>query len=51
MFILGAYAGNKLPKVEKSLVEDINASRAVRGMSPLVGTAAWVRYSETENSQ
>jgi hypothetical protein len=34
--------------MERGLVEDINAIRANKGMPPLVGTNAWVRYSSDE---
>jgi uncharacterized protein YkwD len=31
-------------KFEQGLVEDINAIRANKGMPPLVGSNAWIRY-------
>ena len=46
MFIAGAYVGNKYTSWETNLVEEINATRAARGLTPLVGTAAWIRYLE-----
>lgn len=47
-FFFGAYVGNKYVQIEKSLVEDINQIRADRGMPPMVGTNAWIRYSSEE---
>ncbi|GKY96100.1 hypothetical protein MPSEU_000570200 [Mayamaea pseudoterrestris] len=46
MFILGAYVGQRYVDLEDRLVEEINVSRASRGMPPLIGTAAWIRYAE-----
>ena len=46
MFIIGAYVGNKYTSYETNLVEEINATRAARGLTPLVGTSAWIRYVE-----
>lgn len=53
-FIGGCYLGNKLPKIERQLVEDINELRAQKGMTPMVGTSAWIRYrlpDEDEDAQ
>jgi hypothetical protein len=47
-FLVGAYAGNAYVSLEKSLVEDINQIRADKGMPPMVGTNAWIRYSAEE---
>jgi len=46
--MFGAWAGNKIGAVELSLVEDINQIRADKGMPPMVGTSAWIRYSPEE---
>jgi len=48
MFISGAYIGAKYPKWEKALVEDINELRAERGLPPMIGTSAWIRYQPPE---
>lgn len=45
-FFVGAWAGNKYLEVERRLVEDINQIRADKGMPPMVGTNAWIRYSD-----
>jgi hypothetical protein len=47
-FFIGAYAGNWYVAMEKSLVEDINQIRADKGLPPMVGTNAWIRYSTEE---
>jgi len=47
-FIFGAWVGSKYHSVEKSLVEDINQIRADKGMPPIVGSNAWIRYSAEE---
>lgn len=48
-FFAGAYIGNKLPQWERQLVEDINQLRAEKGLSPMVGTNAWIRYTTTDD--
>jgi hypothetical protein len=48
MFILGCYAGAKYPKWEETLVNDINAMRSERGLSPMVGSNKWIKYSLPE---
>jgi len=40
--------GNWYPKAEKRLVMDINEIRADRGLPPLVGSNAWIRYHRPE---
>lgn len=40
----GMWAANVYLKVEKGLVEDINEIRANKGMPPMVGSNAWIRY-------
>lgn len=49
MFFAGAYVVNKLNSWEKALVEDINKTRELQGLTPLVGTSAWIRYSIPED--
>ena len=49
MFFAGCWAGNYYPKLERELVEDINAIRASKGMPPMVGSAAWIRYRPPED--
>jgi hypothetical protein len=44
MFSAGCYVGNKYPKAEAKLVQDVNALRASHGMPPLVGSNAWIRF-------
>jgi len=46
--IIGAWGANAYLRMERGLVDDINAIRANKGMPPLVGTNAWVRYSSEE---
>jgi hypothetical protein len=41
-------AGNYYPKLEKELVEDVNELRAQRGLPPMVGTGAWIKYRPPE---
>jgi hypothetical protein len=43
-FIVGYMIGDYYPKAERRLVDDINEIRAEKGLLPLVGTAAWIRY-------
>jgi hypothetical protein len=45
-FFVGCWAGNAYVKLEKSMVEDINQIRQDKGMPPIVGSNAWIRYSE-----
>jgi hypothetical protein len=47
-FIAGAYAGNAYVRMETSMVKDINEIRADKGMPALVGSHAWIRYSDPE---
>jgi hypothetical protein len=47
-FFVGCWAGNAYVKLEKSMVEDINQIRQDKGMPPIVGTNAWIRYSEEQ---
>jgi len=42
------WAGNKYVQVERSLVDDINEIRKNKGLPPMVGTNAWIRYSNPE---
>jgi hypothetical protein len=46
--IIGALSANAYLRKEKQLVEDINAIRANKGMPPLVGSNAWIRYDYAE---
>lgn len=48
MFTVGCMAGSYYPKLEKSLVDDINAMRAAKGLPPMVGTSSWIRYQAPE---
>jgi len=48
MFTAGCVLGSKYPKWEKALVEDINEMRYAKGLPPMVGTAAWIRYRPPE---
>ena len=47
-FLLGAYAGNSYVRIETELVKDINQIRADKGMPALVGSQAWIRYTDPE---
>lgn len=47
-FFVGMYAGNKYVQMEKALVEDINQIRQDKGLPPMVGTNAWIRYTTPE---
>jgi hypothetical protein len=40
--------GNWYPKAERQLIVDINEIRADRGLPPLVGSNAWIRYKRPE---
>ena len=46
--IIGFAVGNWYPKAEKRLLLDINEIRADRGLPPLVGSNAWIRYQRPE---
>lgn len=46
-FIVGCWAGHKYPQIELAMVQDINEIRAKKGMSPLVGSNAWIKYDTT----
>lgn len=46
----GAYVGKNYFFWEKNLVEDINATRIARGMSQLVGTAAWIPRGDADKN-
>jgi len=48
MFFVGCTLGNWYPKYERALVEDINGLRAAKGLPPMVGSAAWIRYRPPE---
>ena len=43
--------GDYYPKAERQLVDDINEMRAEKGLLPLVGTAAWIRYRPPDDSE
>ena len=47
-FFLGAYIGQKWVQKELELVIDINEIRADKGMPPMVGTNAWIKYKKPE---
>jgi hypothetical protein len=47
-FTIGAMFGNWLPKYELSLVADINELRQKKGLPPMVGTNAWIKYKIPE---
>ena len=49
-FIVGCIIGDYYPKAERRLVDDINATRAEKGLMPLVGTAQWIRYAAPEDA-
>mmetsp|Transcript_3694 Transcript_3694/g.5328 ORF Transcript_3694/g.5328 Transcript_3694/m.5328 type:complete len:88 (+) Transcript_3694:68-331(+) len=49
-FMVGCWAGNKYVAVEKALVKDINEIRADRGMPPMVGTGAYIKYTAPEGN-
>ena len=46
--MFGMYAGNKYVQIEKNLVDDINQIRQDKGMPPMVGTNAWIRYTTVD---
>jgi len=50
MFFVGCTIGSKYPKWEAKLVNDINELRAAKGMPPMVGTNAWIKYQIDEES-
>mmetsp|Transcript_937 Transcript_937/g.1418 ORF Transcript_937/g.1418 Transcript_937/m.1418 type:complete len:84 (-) Transcript_937:335-586(-) len=43
-FVVGCWSGNKYVQLERDLVEDINEIRADRGLPPMVGSNAWIKY-------
>jgi len=45
------YFGQKLPQWERALVEDINEIRKEKGMPPMVGTSAWIKYEMPEQEE
>ena len=45
---MGAYVGQKWVNLEKELVLDINEIRADKGLPPMVGTGAWIKYKKPE---
>ena len=47
-FFLGAYIGQKWVNLERELVLDINEIRADKGLPPMVGSNAWVKYKKPE---
>jgi hypothetical protein len=51
LFIVGGMIANYIPKHEKRLVEDINQMRADRGLPPMVGTNAWIKYKVPEGEE
>ena len=51
MLIAGCYVGNAYPKWERKLVDEINAERKAKGLSPMVGTNAWIRYKIPEEEE
>ena len=48
-FFLGAYIGQKYVNLERELVLDINEIRSDKGLPPMVGSNAWVKYKSPEN--
>ena len=46
--ILGFAVGSWYPKAERQLLLDINEIRADRGLPPLVGSNAWIRYKRPD---
>lgn len=42
------YAGNKYVQIEREMVNDINVIRKDKGLPPMVGTNAWIRYTTEE---
>ena len=50
-FMVGYVIGDYYPKAERRLVDDINVMRAEKGLLPLVGTAAWIRYQPPDDSE
>ena len=49
MFVFGCWAGDYYTKLELKLVQDINEIRASKGLSPMIGTTAWIRYQAPED--
>ena len=47
-FFLGAYIGQKWVNLESDLVIDINEIRADKGLPPMVGSDAWIKYKKPE---
>ncbi|KAL7481525.1 hypothetical protein ACHAW6_007203 [Cyclotella cf. meneghiniana] len=47
-FFLGAYIGQKWVNLERDLVIDINEIRADKGLPPMVGSDAWIKYKKPE---
>jgi hypothetical protein len=47
-FVVGYWIGDYYPKFERYLVDDINEMRAEKGLRPLVGTIAWIKYQVPE---
>lgn len=43
------WAGNKYVNLERALVDDINEIRKDKGLPPMVGTNAWIRYTTPDN--
>lgn len=50
-FFVGYIIGDYYPKAERRLVDDINEMRAAKGLLPLVGTAAWIRYKTPDDNE
>jgi len=45
-FFIGGAIGNQYVQVEENLVKEINEIRADRGMPPMVGTNAWIKFQK-----
>jgi hypothetical protein len=44
LFFIGCYLGDKYPKAERQLVDEINRVRKANGLAPLAGTNYWIKY-------
>jgi len=49
--MIGMYFFTKMPQWERKMVEDINELRASKGLPPMVGTNAWIKYEIPEGEQ
>ena len=45
---LECWGGNKYVNIEKKMVEDINYTRADKGIPPLVGYSPWMRHQDSK---